>query len=179
MWYDHLMPDWINNERAGPRKLVLLIWSESGPLSKPKSPPKANHCWAVYATAVWMCFFHKMFSFGDRKLHCWKLMRTSHCMQSQDCGGWIGQSLSFMMQLFGPDHGLGPLQCSSAKLVWGLTGCGFWFIFLILKYFIWSWTQIHIGISSITAMLNIVLWPKRMGHETGTVYMKSSPEFGS
>ena len=39
--------------------------------------------------------------------------------------------------------------------------------------------QCLLGISSITAMLNIVLWPKRMGHETGTVYLKYSPEFGS
>ena len=34
-------------------------------------------------------------------------------------------------------------------------GIGWDFWFLILKYFIWSWTQIHNGISSITAMLRI------------------------
>ena len=51
-----------------------------------------------------------------------------------------------------------------------------WLI-LILKYFIWSGTQMHIGIS--TMLINIAQWPKRMGHETDTVYLTSSPIFCS
>jgi len=53
-------------------------------------------------------------------------------------------------------------------------------LIIFLKTFLFGHEHKHNGISSITAMLRILLYgQKKMGHETDNVYRKSSPIFCS